>query len=109
MKSIAPLLHGLHGDRHLAVGGEEDGRHLAPARRDRLLQVETAHARHTEVGHQAAGAVDPDAQEFLGARRTCARRGPIDSINQRSEFRIEGSSSTIQTVGSGGIPCLAHR
>ena len=48
-----------HGERHVAVPGQEDDRDRVAALVQFILQVETAHARHADVEEQATGALRP--------------------------------------------------
>jgi hypothetical protein len=46
--------HGLDRQRHIAVPGDEDHRQDRADLVEPLLQLDAAHARHTDVEHQAA-------------------------------------------------------
>ena len=61
-RSLSPTTH-LHGERDIAVSGDDDDRQLDAAPREMSQQLDAIHVRHPHIGHDAAAGLVRRAQE----------------------------------------------
>jgi hypothetical protein len=77
-------LHRLDRHRHVAMSGDEDDRQDRVVLVQLLLQLESAHARHADVEHQAARVIVPMRIEEL-LRRLVHFDGQANRLEQHPE------------------------
>ena len=92
-------LVGRHRAVEIGVRGHDDHRQARPLGADLLEQLESAAARHADVGHQHVGLVASQrVQRRPPPLRTASSAMPPCLSARSSTQRIEASSSTTQTL-----------